>query len=76
MKSSRQAEHLRYNVEAMGIETVPMNKLRDGDVPFGCQRREQIEALKDEADFVAAQFGACGIAQFGKVIAVDQHFAP
>jgi len=47
----RQAEHLLYNVEAMGIETVTMNKLRDGDIAFGCQRGEQIEALKDEARF-------------------------
>jgi hypothetical protein len=75
MKAPRQAKHLRYNVEAMRIETVTMNELRDGDVPFGCQRGEQIEALKNEADFVAAQFGARGIAQFREVIPIDQHFA-
>ena len=53
-----------------------MNKLRDGDIPFGRQRGEQIETLEDEADFVAAQFGARGVAQFGEVIPVDQDLAP
>src|SRR5260370_36302589 len=76
MKAPCQAEHLRYNVEAMGIETSTVNKLCDGDVAFGCQRGEQIEALKDEADFVAPKFGARRIAQFGKVVPIDQHFTP
>src|SRR5260370_10182210 len=75
MKTSRQAEHLRYNVEAMRIETVAMNKLCDGDIAFGCQRREQIETLKDEADFVSVQFCSRGIAQFGEVIPVDQQYS-
>ena len=70
-----QTEHLRHNIEAVRVESVAMNKLRDGDIPFGRQSREQIESLKDEADLVAAQFGTRCVAQFGEVIPVDQHFA-
>jgi len=37
---------------------------------------EQMKTRKIEADlFMAAHFGARGVAQFGKGIAVDQHFA-
>ena len=75
MKTSCQAKHLGYDIEAMRVETIAMNKLGDGDIPFGRQSGKQIETLKDEADFVAAQFGAGGVAQFGEVIAVDQYFA-
>ena len=75
MQASRQPEHLRDDVEAVRIEPVTMNKLRDGDISFGRQSREQIESLKDEADLVAAQFGTRCVAQFGEVIPVDQHFA-
>src|SRR5258708_2721284 len=57
-------------------ESVAMNKLRDGDIALGRQGGEQIETLKDEADFVAAQFGARGVAQFGEIIPVDQNLAP
>ncbi len=52
-----------------------MNELRYGDISFGRQCRKQIESLEDEADLVAAQFGARGVAQFGKVIAIDEHLA-
>ena len=62
MQAACQAEHLRYHVETMGIEPVAMNKLGDGDIAFGRQGRKQVESLKDEADFVAAQFGAGGVA--------------
>ena len=75
MKAPCQAKHLRDDVKAMRVETVPMNKLRDGDIPLGRQGGEQIEPLKDKADFVAAQFGARSVAQFGKVIPVDEHLA-
>src|SRR6266851_2036784 len=76
MKTSRQTEHLRYDIEAVRVESVAMNKLRDGDIALGRQGGEQIETLKDEADFVAAQFGARGVAQFGEIITVDQNLAP
>src|SRR6267143_1552454 len=62
MKAPRQTEHLRYDIEAMRVESVAMNKLRNGDIALGRERGEQIETLKDEADFVAAQFGARGVA--------------
>src|SRR6266403_1250413 len=76
MKTARQTEHLGYDIEAVRVETVAMNELRDGDIPLGRQRGEQIETLEDEADFVAAQFGARGVAQFSEVIPVDQDLAP
>src|SRR5436309_6321526 len=75
MKEARQSKHLRYDIKAVRVESVAMNKLRNGDIALGRQRGEQIESLKYKADFVAAQFGARGVAQFGKVIPVDQNLA-
>jgi len=46
MKTARQAEHLGYDIETVRIETVTMNKLRDGDIPFGRKGGEQIERWK------------------------------
>src|SRR5260370_22788395 len=71
MKAPCQAEHLRYNVEALGIETITVNKLCDGDVAFGCQRGEQIEALKDEPDCVMPNSGALLTAHFGTRVPID-----
>jgi hypothetical protein len=59
----------------MGIEAVAMNVLRDGDVSFGGESGKKIEALEDETDFVAAQFGALGIGHSGEVVAVDENAA-
>jgi hypothetical protein len=49
--------------------------LRDGDVASGVKCGQQIEPLKNEADFVPAKFGALGIAHQGKVVAVNEHFS-
>src|SRR5260370_22277141 len=76
MKTARQAEHLGYDIETVRIETVTMNKLRDGDIPFGRKGGEQIETLEDEADFVAAQFGSPGVPQFGTIIPAHQDPSP
>ncbi len=70
-----EAEHLGDYVKAVRVEAVSMDELRDGDIAFGCERGEQIEALKNETDFAAAEFGARGICQSGEVIAVDENFA-
>ena len=75
METPAQAEHLRHHVEAVGVESVAMNELRDGDIALGRECGKQIEALENETDFVAAQFGAGRIGQRREVIAVDQNFA-
>src|SRR5271163_4424532 len=73
MQAAYQAEHLGGYVEAMRIESVAMNILRDGDVAFGGERGQQIKTLEDEADFVAAELGTLGIAHGGKIVAVDEN---
>jgi hypothetical protein len=59
----------------MRIEAISMDELGDGDVAFGAERRKQIETLKDEADFVAAQAGALGVAHGGEFVAIDEDSA-
>src|SRR6267378_7248805 len=58
VKPPGEAKHMRDDIEAMGVKAVAMNELRDGDVALCRQSGEQIEALEDEADLMAAQFGA------------------
>ena len=73
--AARQVQHFRYDIESVRIESVAMNKLRDSDVALGGQRRQQIESLKHETDFAAAEFGALSVAHVGQIVAVNQHFA-
>ena len=73
--STRASPHLSDDLEAMGIEAVAMNVLRDGDVSLGGESGKKIEALEDETDFVAAQFGALGIGHSGEIVAVDENAA-
>src|SRR4029077_3538019 len=54
---------------------VAVDELGDGNITLGRQCWEQIETLKDETNLAAAQFRARSVAQFRKIIAVDQHFA-
>ena len=75
VEASGQPEHLRNDFEAVRVEAVAVNKLRNGDVALGCERRKQVEALEDETDFTPAEFGARRVAQRGEVIAVHQDFA-
>ena len=44
----------------------------DFDVAHGGERRQEVEALEDEAYFGATHFGALGVGEFGKVNAVDE----
>src|SRR5205085_2409617 len=67
--------HMLRHVEAMRVEAVAVNKLRDGDVAFGSQSGKQIEALENETDFVAAELRALPVAQCREVVAVNQDFA-
>jgi len=55
----------------MRIETITVNELRDGDVAFGLSVGSKLNR-ETEADLVAAQLGACGIAHRGQIIAVTR----
>src|SRR5271166_1893767 len=46
---------------------------RDLDVAFRGKRRQEVEFLKNEADFAAAKTGARAIGELGEVDAVDHH---
>ena len=72
MEATGKAQHFCDYVEAVRIEAIPVNELRDGDVALGGEGRKQIETLKDEADFVATEPGALGVAHGGKFVAVDE----
>ena len=75
MQASVESEHFGDDIEAMRIEAVAVNELGDGDVALRVQGGKQIESLEDEADFVAAQLGARGVAHLGEVVAVHKNVA-
>ena len=58
-----------------GVMVYAGDVARDLDVAFGGQRGQQVEFLKDEADFRAPQAGAVGVGQLGEVDAVDDDAA-
>ena len=72
LEASGETQHFCDYVEAVGIEAISVDELRDGDVAFGGKRRKQIETLEDEADFVAAEPGALGVAHGGELVAIDE----
>ena len=72
LQTSCEAQHFCDYVEAVRIEAVSVDELGDGDVAFGAQSRKQIETLKDEADFVATEPGAFGVAHGGEFVAVNE----
>lgn len=69
------AEHPRDDLEAVRIEAVAMNVLRDGDISLGSEGRKKVEALEDESDFVTAQLGTLGVGHRGEIVAVDKNAA-
>ena len=73
MKSFAKAKKIGDHFETVRIETISVNMLSESDVVIGVQSREQIETLKDESHFVAAEQSAFGIAHRGEIIAVQQH---
>ncbi len=75
IEASRDAEELGENVEAVRIEAVAVNVLGERDVVAGGERRQEIEFLEDEANFVAAKVGAGGVAEGGKVVAIEHDAA-
>ena len=72
LEASGETQHFCDYVEAVGVEAISVNELRDGDVAFCAQRRKQIETLEDETDFVATEPGALGIAHGGEFVTVDE----
>ena len=72
MEASGKTQHFGDHIEAVWIEAIAVNELGDGDVAFGGEGGKQIETLKDEADFVATEPGALGVAHGGEFIAIDE----
>jgi len=72
LEASGEAQHFCDYVEAVRVKAISVNELRDGDVAFGRESRKQIETLEDEADFVATEPGALGVAHGGEFVAVDE----
>src|SRR5437868_11863752 len=58
-----ESEHFCDYVEAVGIETVTVNVLCNGDIAASGERGKQVETLKNKSDFAAAQLGPFGITQ-------------
>src|SRR5579862_4225064 len=75
IEASGDAEELGEDVEAVRIEAVTVNVLSERDVVAGSERRQKIEFLEDEADFVAAKVGAGGVAEGGKVVPIEHDTA-
>ena len=75
LEPSGQAQHSCNHLEAVRIEAIPVDKLRDGDVTFSGKSGKQIKSLKYKTNFVPAQPGAFSVAHGGQLIAVDQHRA-
>lgn len=72
MKAVAQAEKFDGQLEAMGIKAVTVNVLGERDIVIGVEGGEQVETLKDEADFVAAKKGTGRIGHGGQIVAVEQ----
>ena len=73
LQAAAQAEQIGDDLEAMRIESVSVNVLGQSDVVVRVESGEQIKTLKDEADFVAAQQSARGIAHGREVVAIEKH---
>ncbi len=58
----------------MRIESVRANVLGENDIVVGVERGQEIEALEDKANFVAAQHGAGGVGHGGEIVAVEKDF--
>src|SRR5581483_5010752 len=69
-----QSEQLRHHLETVRIKTISVNVLRDRDVAFRSQRRQQIEALEHKADLVPSKFRPLGVAHRRQFIPVHEHF--
>src|ERR1700690_2702889 len=67
-----ESQEIGDHVEAVRIEAVAVNVLREGDVVVGVEGRQQVEFLKDEADLVTPQQGARRIAHRGEIVAIEQ----
>ncbi len=73
IQAALEAQQVGDDFEAVRIETISVDVLGERDVVIGVESGQKIEALKYEADFVAAQKGSGGIAHGGKVVAIEQH---
>ena len=66
----REPKHLGHHLEPVRVEAVAVNMLRDGDIPAGIERRQQVEPLEYEANFVPSKLGTLSVVHGCEVIAV------
>ncbi len=59
LQAALQSQHVGDNLEAVRIEFVPVNVLRDGNISARIERRQQVKSLKYEADFAPPQQRSC-----------------
>src|ERR1700722_7048033 len=75
MQAALETQHFRDDIEAVRVEAVSVNELRDRDITLRRQRGKQIKSLEDETNLVAAEFRARCVAHFGEIVAVDKNVA-
>src|SRR5215469_16188686 len=76
MQALFQAQEANDRLKAMGVKSVPMDMLRKCNVVIGIEGRQQIEALKHKANFVAAQQCPRRVTHFCEVVSIKQHPPP
>ena len=74
MQAIAEPQHFHDDVKAVGIESVAVNVLRDGDIAVSVERGQEVKSLKHKTDFVAAEFGAVRIAHFTEIVAAYQNY--
>ena len=73
IQAAFEAQQFCHDVKTMRVEAVAVNILCDGDVAFRGHSGQQIEALKDETDFAAAELGAFAVGHCSEIVAVHQN---
>ena len=74
LQTPADSEKIGDNFEAVRIESVSANVLGEDDVVVGVERGQKVEALKNEADFVAAQHRAGCVGHSGEIVAIEKDF--
>src|SRR5579885_1282519 len=69
------AEHFHDHLKTMRIEAVAMNMLSQLNILLGCERGEQVEALKDKANFMPPEASPLAIRHIAEVISFNPNLA-
>jgi len=62
----------KSGIDLLVIMVATTDALGDGEVLVGVDGGQEVEALKDEADFVAAEAGAVGVGKLGDIGAIEK----